>query len=124
MSTLRDRLMEKVAAAEQVKVAEEVFVNAFIDELEKLGVDTEMLKESGLVGNFFGKAKSLVRGAIGANKVPKSLSGPGPYSAINKLKMNVSRAKASPAPVLKQRALEPVQAPWNKVRADRPFRSA
>jgi len=68
--TLLEKLAERSKTA-QVKTAEQVFSEAFVDELEKLGYDAELLKQAG-VGQWLGKAwggvKSLGSAAFGSEK--------------------------------------------------------
>jgi hypothetical protein len=64
MSSLLDKLAAKAASVEREKVSEQLFSAAFCDELEKLGYDVEMLKESGALGNVW----STIKGAVGIGK--------------------------------------------------------
>jgi len=56
--TLLEKLAERSKTA-QVKTAEQIFSDAFVDELEKLGYDAEFLKESGILDSAWKGLKSL-----------------------------------------------------------------
>lgn len=95
--SLRERLIEKAAAAEREKLAADVFAAAFVDELVKLGYDPELLKQADLSGAL-NKVKSFLR-------FPVAKSTPGPITkkidhlgAIRKVNRDLARAKATPAP--------------------------
>jgi len=65
MSSLLEKLAEKSKTASIEKTAEQVFCDAFIDELVKLGYDEEFIKSAGLVSGLKAVGSKLVGAAKG-----------------------------------------------------------
>lgn len=120
--SLRDRLLEKVAAAESEKLANEILVAAFVDELSKLGYDAEMLKRAGL-GEALAKVKGIFKFPV-AKPAAGAISKKVDYlGAVRKHNLEISRAKAVPAPKMNfQAAKAPAVAPWENLKGNRPYR--
>ena len=89
------------------KVAEQVFCEAFFDELEKMGYDVEMMKEAG-IGSFLSGAAKQVVGFLPKTKGAKALE--------NIAAANAKMAKGTA--LAKQRMLVAQQAAkdWGKTR--------
>jgi len=73
MSSLLEKLAEHSKIAEIEKTAEQIFIDAFVDELVKLGYDEEFAKQAAILGSLKGltsKAWGGVKSLVGAKAVP------------------------------------------------------
>jgi len=77
--------------------AQEIFEAAFLDELEKMGCDIEMMKQAGILGKAWAIAKSpvdkMIRKIIPAQKVIKK-KGLQSFEALQAMKPDYGKIKS------------------------------
>jgi hypothetical protein len=103
MSSLLEKLAERTKIVELEKTAEQIFADAFIDELVKLGYDEELLKKAG-IGDFAKNIGGKLTGLFskGTKTIATNAVKTNPAWLTNYAKANAARAAALPKPGLKQ----------------------
>jgi len=103
MSSLLEKLAERTQAGQMEKTAEQIFTDAFVDELIKLGYDEEFAKQAAILGSLKGltsKAWGGVKSLVGAKAAPVAAK---PFAAESAQYMKaVERMHKTKVPSTKQ----------------------